>query len=86
MYNSGTLEEFEAWHEQVKNLEGLPKIGYINNIPMPGNQQTIAYSNAIQNPGGGNDYIWAYGNYPDANKPELLMEDVKLAGWFPDED
>ena len=50
MYNRGTLSEFNNWHINIMQIENIPKIGYINGIPAPQNQHTIAYSETIQNP------------------------------------
>jgi hypothetical protein len=84
-YNRGTIEEFNLWHQMAMAAENIPtegRIGFVNGVPAPQNQRTIAYSSAIPHPTGGDDYIWFYGKYPDTNKPELSTEDARNAGWF----
>ena len=78
MYNRGTLQQFNLWHNAVKLAESIPRIGYVNNVPAPQNQGTTAYSDAIQNPDNSNDYIWNYGAYPD---PELPIIDIENFSW-----
>lgn len=72
MYHRGTLAQFNTWHDSAKLSEGLPKVGYVNGIPAPQNQQTISYSDATQNPNGSDDYIWLYGAYPDSKLSILI--------------
>lgn len=80
-YHRGTLQEFNDWHEQVKILEGLPKVGYVNGVPAPQNQQTTEYSIPIQSPDGLDDYIWDYGDYPIDGQARLDINNFK--SWFP---
>lgn len=84
MYNRGTIEEFNTWHINVKQVEGLPKMGYINGLPAPQNQETVAYVNAIQNPDNSDDYIWLYGAYPISDKTDLSQTDINNLNWLPD--
>lgn len=70
----GTLEEFTPWHEAAMAAEGIP------------HDNVTAYSEAIQNPAGGDDYIWPFGSYPVEGKSDLSMEDVQAAGWYPPRD
>lgn len=87
-YQRGTIAEFNAWHSLAMVAEEIPpegRIGMVNGIAAPQNQRTMAYSNAIQNPVGGDDYIWLYGKYIDTLKPALTLEEAKIAGWFVDE-
>lgn len=77
----GTLQEFTDWHEQVKILEGLPRIGYVNGIPAPQNQWTTEYSTPIQNPNGSDDYVWETGDYQNDNE-NVNLKDLN---WFLDE-
>lgn len=83
IFHRGTLEEFNIWHDAVKIAEGYPKIGYINGIPAPQNQKTVAYSAAVSHPSNINDYIWADGKYPRIGHSMLSLEEVKVLGWFP---
>jgi hypothetical protein len=46
-------------------------------------QRTTAYSQAVQHPLGGDDYVWLCGNY--CTNKNLDLEQVKLLGWFNDE-
>lgn len=84
IYYRGTLSEFNTWHEAVKIAEGMPRVGYINGQPAPQNQQTVAYSESIQHPDGGDDYIWSDGKYPIEGKTPLSKEEAKAFGWFPE--
>lgn len=87
-YHRGTLEEFNAWHENVKILEGIPidgKIGNVSGVPAPNNQRTMTYSDPISHPVNEDDYIWGYGKYSDENKEILTISDVKILGWFQEE-
>ena len=87
MYNRGTLAQFQAWHNTAMAAENIPnpegKIGYVNGQPAPDSQRTTAYSQTIQHPLGGDDYIWLCGNY--CTNKNLDLEQVKLLGWFNDE-
>lgn len=85
MMNRGTLLEFNTWHNQAKISEGLPRIGYVNSVLAPQNQETTAYSQAIQNPNGTDDYIWNYGAYPVNGKAKLSQSDIDNLNWFPAE-
>jgi len=70
MYHRGTLAQFNTWHIAAKTAYGIPEdgiIGFVDGKPAPENQRTTSYSIAIQNPAGGDDYIWNYGSYPDSN-------------------
>jgi len=78
MYHRGTLEQFNNWHEPIKIKEGLPIMGYVNGVPAPENQWTVAYSSTVKNPNGTDDYIWNYGAYPT----DLPIVDVNDLGWF----
>ncbi len=86
MYNRGTLEQFNAWHENVMALEGIipneGKVGDINGVPAPQSQRTVAYSKAVAHPVNPNDYIWVYGDYPDA---VISVDEARTAGWFAEE-
>ena len=84
MYNRGTLSEFNTWHNAAMIAEGLPKIGFVNGHAAPQNQETIAYSEAIQNPDKSDDYIWMYGAYPAGGKAQLTQADINNLNWFPD--
>lgn len=83
MYHRGTFSEFNTWHNGAKVAEGLPKVGYVNNVSAPFNQQTTAYSLSVQNPNKSDDYIWQYGAYRDSNKTILLQSDIDNLNWFP---
>jgi hypothetical protein len=83
MYQRGTLEEFEAWHEIAMEAENIPpegKVGILNNEPAPDKQRTTVYSESIQHPLGGDDYIWLCGNY--CNGDVYTDLEVKDLGWF----
>lgn len=82
MMHRGTLSEFNAWHNQAKTSEELPKVGYVNNTPAPYNQKTTAYSQAIKNPNKADDYIWPFGAYPIKDKAILSQADVINLNWF----
>lgn len=85
MYYTGTLEEFNSWHDEVKIAEGIPpegKIGYVNGLPAPDNQRTYAYSEATLHPQNVNSYIWAYGDYPDAQKVSISKSQAIELGYF----
>ncbi len=82
MFHRGTIEQFNTWHDAVKVAEGYPKIGYINGIPAPQNEQTTAYSYAIPHPNNNNDYIWEDGKYPRVGETMLTLAEVKTLGWF----
>lgn len=83
IYYRGTLAEFVQWHNAAKISEGLPAIGYMNGNPAPGNQESVDYSNAIQNPNKSDDYIWLYGRYPINGKTDLSQTDIDNLNWFP---
>lgn len=88
MYHRGVIEEFNIWHELAKQAAGIPpegKVNLCNGQLVPYNQRTTAYTEAIQNSSGSNDYIWAYGEYPGHDKEKLSIDDVMSAGWFADE-
>lgn len=85
MYQRGTLEDFKVWHEKTKQSYGIPPegmVGYVNGHPAPGNQRTINYTEATQNPDKSNDYIWVCGAYPEKEKATLLKSDVENLNWF----
>ena len=82
MYYRGTLEEFNVWHNEVILILGLPLVGYVNGVLAPQNQETVAYSQAIKNPNGTNDYIWSYGAYPIEGKVSLSQSDINSLNWF----
>lgn len=85
-YHRGTLAEFNTWHDATKLAEGLPKVGSVNGTPAPGNQQTVAYSDAIAHPTNPDDYIWQDGKYPIEGKTMLSQSEVETLGWFPSEE
>lgn len=80
-YHRGTLSEFNAWHEQAKIAEGLPKIGYVDGVLTPQNQQTINYVDPIQNPSSADDCVWEFGAYPIEGKDVLSQENFEALGW-----
>jgi hypothetical protein len=84
VYNRGTLAQFNSWHNTAMAAENIPnpegKIGYVNGQPAPDSQRTTAYSQAIQHPLGGDDYIWLCGNYCSGDVYTLL--EVQELGWF----
>ena len=86
-YHRGTLEEFNTWHSAAMINDEIPipdgRIGFVNGIPAPNNQRTVAYSSAVLHPSNAGDYIWAYGDYPDGES--LTLIEVKTMGWFPEE-
>ena len=83
----GTLAEFNTWHNAAMISDDIPmpdgRIGFVNGVPAPDNQRTIAYSKAVLHPSNANDYIWTYGDYPDGES--LTLTEIKTAGWFPEE-
>ena len=71
MYNRGTKAEFDAWHAAAMAAEGITpqgKVGFVDGRPAPENQRTTAYSSALKNPNGSDDYIWPYGAHKMAGK------------------
>ena len=88
-YHRGTLAEFNAWHAPIKITEGIVgdgRVGCINGVEHPENQRTTSYATTIPHPINTDDYIWYYGDYPDAEKTSLSQSDVEAAGWeFPTE-
>ncbi len=82
MYHRGTLSEFNTWHNNVKIILNLPKIGYVNNQLAPQNEHTIAYVDPIQNPNKSDDYIWNYAAYPIDGKIQLSQMDINNLDWF----
>lgn len=59
----GTFAEYTLEHDADCIANGIippGKIGYINGVPAPNNQRTIAMYDAFQNPDGSDDYIWKY--------------------------
>jgi hypothetical protein len=84
MYQRGTLAQFEVWHNAAMEAENIPspdgKIGYVNGQPAPNRQRTTAYSQVIQHPMGGDDYIWNCGKYCDGDVYTLL--EVQDLGWL----
>lgn len=82
MYNRCTLSEFNAWHASACTAENIPSVGYVMGVAAPENQQTVAYSKAIQNPDSSDDYIFLYGKYPMDNKTILTPGDIKDLNWF----
>lgn len=88
IYHRGTLAQFTTWHNAAKLEEGIPpegRIGYVLGIPAPNNARTYNYSETIQNPGGGNNYLWEFYAYPDDDLPQLSRAEAEAAGWFPPE-
>ncbi|MGR3218838.1 MAG: hypothetical protein ACUZ8H_03345 [Candidatus Anammoxibacter sp.] len=87
MYNRGTLEDFNVWHNNIKVSEGIVaggRVGSIKGVLAPDNQRTTTYSTALPHPSN-DDYVWNYGGHPDAEKEDLSTDDVKSLGWFPNE-
>jgi len=85
IYHRGTLEEFNMWHTAVKVSEGITgegRVGFIQGIPAPNNQRTVAYSVPIQHPNETDDYIWSYGDYEDTQKLSLSESGAKILGWL----
>lgn len=86
-YHRGTLAQFNTWHSAAMISDDIPipdgKIGFVNGIPAPKNQHTIAYSTATLHPSNADDYIWVYGDYPD--RESLTLTEIQTAGWFPEE-
>lgn len=81
-YYRTNLATFTTWHNTAKIAEGLPRVGYINGVPAPQNQQTVNYSTPIQNPNGSDDYVWLYGAYPINGKTDLSAADVAALNWI----
>ena len=84
MYNKGTLEQFNEWHDRVKILEGITpegKVGFVDGVPAPDRQRTTAYSQASKHPTD-DIYIWQYGAYPTGETFTSLQ--VREMGWFPE--
>lgn len=85
-YHRGTLAQFDTWHTAAKTSAGITpegKVGFVNGVPAPDKQRTIAYSEAIAHPSNVDDYIWPYSDYQDGTV--LTADAVKTAGWFPEE-
>ncbi len=85
MYQRGTLEEFNQWHEKTKLSYGIPPggiVGLVNGRPAPDNQRTVNYVDRAQKPDKSNDYIWPYGGYVDDKKNVLSKSDVDNLNWF----
>ena len=63
-----TIEEFNTAHEAAKILAGLPKVGFVNGVPAPNNQQTLEVTYAKPHPT--NDTVIAYinGGWDDSLK------------------
>ncbi|MDB2415444.1 hypothetical protein N9W34_06705 [Rickettsiales bacterium] len=84
-YNRGTLAEFNIWHDYAMMAEAISasgKVGLVKGVPAPENQRTMAYSVVIKHPVNADDYIWAFGDYPHADKDQLSLDDVAAEGWF----
>ena len=88
MYQRGTLEEFNQWHEKTKLAYGFPPggiVGLVNGRPAPNNQRTVNYVESAQKPDKSNDHIWPHGAYPDGDKVKLTLNDIKNLNWFSSE-
>lgn len=80
MYLTGTKEEFDIWHTQAKQMEGIPpegKVGYVNGVPAPNNQRTMAVSDPIEHPTIKGLFFWKtmgarFGEVKTEDEVELL--------------
>ena len=87
-YHSGTLQEFNNWHETAKSLESIDesgKIGFIKNNAAPDNMRTYSYSTAYEHPEISGQYLWAFGNYPIEEKTVITYAEAVSLGWFESE-
>lgn len=85
IYHQGTLEQFNIWHNEAKNLENIKNGGmyYTLNDEIAINSETTkSYCIKIPHPINSNSYIWHFGDYKDILLPEYSLEEVVGLGWF----
>jgi hypothetical protein len=73
IYQKGTEEDFNNWHDIVKQQLGIP------------NTRTTAYSQFIKHPEWPTNQIgvWVVGDYADEQKETFTYSQVRELGYFP---
>ena len=77
---------FNTAHEIAKTASGLPKVGNVNGVPAPKNQQTTEITSCTSHPDDGTIIAYIGGEWPDAQKAGFTFKTKEeVAEYFPDE-
>lgn len=78
---------FNAAHEIAKITIGLPRVGNVNGIPAPENQQTTGITSCTFHPSDGSVVAYVNGEWPEDHKAGFTFKTKEeVAEYFPDED
>lgn len=77
---------FNTAHETAKTTNGLPKVGNVNGVPTPGNQQTTEVTSCTEHPSDGTVVAYINGNWPDGQKAGFDFKTLaEVSEYFPEE-
>ena len=78
---------FNTAHEAAKAAAGLPKVGNVNGIPAPENQQTTEITSCTSHPSDGSVVAYINGEWPEDQKAGFTFKTKEeVTEYFPDED
>ena len=78
---------FNTAHEAAKTTMGLPKVGNVNGIPAPENQQTTEITSCVSHPTDGTAVASIGGGWPEDQKAGFTFNTKEeVAEYFPVED
>jgi hypothetical protein len=84
IFNSEAV--FNTAHETAKVAAGLPKVGSVNGIPAPENQQTTEITSCTSHPTDGTVVAYINGEWPDNLKDGFAYKTrEEISEYFPDE-
>lgn len=78
---------FNAAHETAKTAAGLPKVGNVNGVLAPQNQQTTEITSCYSHPTDGTVVAYIEGCWPDNLKDGFVYKTTEeVAEYFPTEE
>lgn len=78
---------FNTAHEAAKTASGLPRVGNVNGIPAPENQQTTEITSCTSHPTDGTVVAFINGNWSEDQKAGFVYKTKEEASeYFPVEE
>lgn len=78
---------FNTAHEEAKTTLGLPRVGNVNGVPAPENQQTTEITNCTSHPTDGTVVAYINGEWPEDQKDGFVFKtQEEVSEYFPDEE
>jgi len=67
-------DEFDTAHEPAKIEAGLPRVGNVNKVPAPQNQQTVELTALVAHPSDGTFAVEIDEGWPENQKDDLVLK------------